>query len=257
MTDAQKNVSSYVINQLRKQDFVKEDEITKWVDNFSQIIPLTTDEKKEVVEDVQSKLHIKMERGACVQEKGHKSWYYAARGENDSVFWDRYRAYLVNDQGWAPKVIDELDTATNEIMDLLGNPKQSEGFQRRGLCIGEVQSGKTSNYIALINKAADAGYRVFFLLTGVIEKLRSQTQERIDLGFTGRDSDAFLKLGADGSQSSAIGVSEFNSEKECMAITTKSSDFRINSARTIIGKLENFNSPVVFVLKKINRYLPT
>lgn len=28
MTDAQKNVSSYVINQLRKQDFVKEDEIT-------------------------------------------------------------------------------------------------------------------------------------------------------------------------------------------------------------------------------------
>lgn len=73
MTDAQKNVSSYVINQLRKQDFVKEDEITKWVDKFSQIIPLTTDEKKEVVEDVQSKLHIKMDRGVCVQEKGHKS----------------------------------------------------------------------------------------------------------------------------------------------------------------------------------------
>lgn len=173
MTDAQKNVSSYVINQLRKRNSVKEDEITKWVDQFSTIIPLTTGEKKEVVEDVQSKLHIKMDRGVCVQEKGHKSWYYAARGENDSVFWDRYRAYLENDQGWAPKVIDELDTATNEIMDLLGNPKQSEGFLRRGLCIGEVQSGKTSNYIALINKAADAGYRVFFLLTGVIEKLRS------------------------------------------------------------------------------------
>ncbi|WP_299143167.1 Z1 domain-containing protein [uncultured Dialister sp.] len=252
MTKEQKDLSSFVIARLRKEASVSEQQIVEWVDKFLGIFSytLTEDEKDEVIQDIQSKMHIKMERGACVQEKGHKSWYYAARGENDSVFWDRYRAYLVNDQGWAPKVIDELDTATNEIMDLLGNPKQSEGFQRRGLCIGEVQSGKTSNYIALINKAADAGYRVFFLLTGVIEKLRSQTQERIDLGFTGRDSDAFLKPGADGSQSSAIGVSEFNSEKECMAITTKSSDFRINSARTIIGKLENFNSPVVFVLKK-------
>lgn len=189
MTKEQKDLSSFVIARLRKEASVSEQQIVEWVDKFLGIFSytLTEDEKDEVIQDIQSKMHIKMERGACVQEKGHKSWYYAARGENDSVFWDRYRAYLVNDQGWAPKVIDELDTATNEIMDLLGNPKQSEGFLRRGLCIGEVQSGKTSNYIALINKAADAGYRVFFLLTGVIEKLRSQTQERIDLGFTGRE----------------------------------------------------------------------
>ena len=63
MTDAQKNVSSYVINQLRKKHSIKEDEITKWVDQFSTIIPLTTSEKKEVVEDVQSKLRIKMDCG--------------------------------------------------------------------------------------------------------------------------------------------------------------------------------------------------
>lgn len=83
-----------------------------------------------------------MDRGVCVQEKGHKSWYYAARGENDSVFWDRYRAYLINDQGWAPKVIDELDTATNEIMDLLGNPKHRKVFRDADSVLVKSSQGK-------------------------------------------------------------------------------------------------------------------
>ena len=46
--------------------------------------------------------------------------------------------------------------------------------------MGDVQSGKTANYAGLINKAADAGYKIIILLTGVIEELRSQTQERLD-----------------------------------------------------------------------------
>ena len=53
-------------------------------------------------------------------------------------------------------------------MDLLGNPDQVDGFMRRGLCIGDVQSGKTSTYIGLINKAADAHYRVIILLAGMV-----------------------------------------------------------------------------------------
>ena len=34
-------------------------------------------------------------------------------------------------------------------------------------------------------KAADAGYKVIILLTGTIESLRKQTQERIEEGFVG------------------------------------------------------------------------
>lgn len=60
MTDAQKNISLYVINQLRKEPSITEDEITEWVNKFSTIIPLTTDEKKEVIKDVQSKMRIKI-----------------------------------------------------------------------------------------------------------------------------------------------------------------------------------------------------
>lgn len=62
MTNAQKNISLYTINQLRKERFIEEDDIIEWVNKFSTIIPLTNDEKKEVVEDVQSKMRIKMGR---------------------------------------------------------------------------------------------------------------------------------------------------------------------------------------------------
>lgn len=87
-----------------------------------------------------------------------------------------------------------------------------------------MQSGKTSNYIALINKAADAGYKVIILLTGVMEKLRAQTQERVDLGFTGTDSDAFLKhrKGFEGK----VGVGKYDNKAIAWSVTSKSSDFK-------------------------------
>jgi len=50
--------------------------------------------------------------------------------------------------------------------------------------VGHVQSGKTANFSALIAKAADAGYRVCIVLSGLHNTLRQQTQRRLqrDLG---------------------------------------------------------------------------
>ena len=84
---------------------------------------------------------------------------------------------------------DVLDTLT----DLLGDPSRNIAYKRRGLIIGDVQSGKTANYTGLICKAVDSGYKVVVLLTGTIEKLRQQTQARIDEGIVGVDSDAIIK----------------------------------------------------------------
>ena len=53
--------------------------------------------------------------------------------------------------------------------------------------MGDVQSGKTATYAALMAKAADAGYRMIILLTGTLENVRRQTQERLDSGFVGFD----------------------------------------------------------------------
>ena len=171
---------------------IPEEKITALVDMYDQMnsmslgIPrLSEKERKEVIAELHTVLQIKIVRGHFVKEGDHTPWYTAAKANNTSKFWDRYRLYLIKEKHWNKDTIDELDKSTDEIMDLLGDPSQDFQSPRRGLCIGDVQSGKTSTYIGLINKAADAHYRVIILLTGTIEKLRRQTQQRIDEGFIG------------------------------------------------------------------------
>jgi len=72
--------------------------------------------------------------------------------------------------------------------------------------MGDVQSGKTATYTALTRKAADAGYRLIILLTGTLENLRRQTQERLDMGFVGLDSSGWLV--ARERRTSEVGVGE-------------------------------------------------
>ena len=56
------------------------------------------------------------------------------------------------------------------------------------MVVGEVQAGKTASYIALINRAIDAGYKRIVVLCGLNNDLRSQTQQRIEEGVIGRDN---------------------------------------------------------------------
>lgn len=244
-------VTGLVITMVTDEDEITTQIIKDRVKFFEAFYPLSSEEESFVVKSIESRLHVKINRGVYVKEKTHKPWYHAAKADIDSKYWGRYDKYLKNKQGWAPKVVTEMDEATDDIMELLGNPMQEEGFQIRGLCIGDVQSGKTSNYIGLINKAADAGYRVIILLTGVIEKLRSQTQERIDAGFTGRDSEAFLKNKINKIDKSAgIGVFDYDNSISGLSVTTKTRDFRVNAAQALGVSMDSLSVPIIFVLKK-------
>ena len=51
--------------------------------------------------------------------------------------------------------------------------------------MGNVQSGKTQNFIGLLNKAADVGYKIIIILGGHQNELRKQTQIRLDQGLMG------------------------------------------------------------------------
>ena len=77
------------------------------------------------------------------------------------------------------------------ILDLCGDPSEDR-FAIKGLVLGDVQSGKTANYTAICNKAADTGYRIIIILAGMQENLRKQTQERLDAECTGRKSEYYL-----------------------------------------------------------------
>lgn len=107
---------------------------------------------------------------------------------------ERYFLYLSDKPGWSEMSIKDLDMSTDEVMNVLANPQIEKADERRGLVYGDVQSGKTAHYIALINKAYAAGYKIIIVLTGMHNSLRSQTQSRVDeevLGYETSNEDSY------------------------------------------------------------------
>lgn len=174
-------------------------------------------------------------------------WYDPDKIQNN-FFWDRYRKYLVSKSSLDTKSINMMDLKTlPEIINCLSDPKKDfDGKQfRRGLIIGDVQSGKTATYIGMICKAADAGYKVVILLAGITESLRQQTQERVDEGIIGLTK---KKSGKD-LLTRKVGVGLDNLPVSATSFTSCASDFVANSDN-IATSLEEHKSLVLFVIKK-------
>jgi len=102
------------------------------------------------------------------------TWYY----------WPALREYLLSVKGWTVPSLRSLDDSSDRILRQLAPPTET-GFDIRGLVLGHVQSGKTANFTALIAKAADAGYRLIIVLSGIDNGLRRQTQVRLDRELVG------------------------------------------------------------------------
>lgn len=111
--------------------------------------------------------------GAIVKPASYQSGWYL--GSLDNGHWSRYRELLMT-RGEAG--LDELHSETERITSLLADPN-SPGCRRKGLVMGNVQSGKTRNFAGVIAKAADVGYRYVIVLSGINNNLREQTQARL------------------------------------------------------------------------------
>lgn len=110
-------------------------------------------------------------------------WYTGASSHDPR--WHRVRARLEVRMDAAS--VGSVDAASDKIVSLLSAPSVSS-FSTRGLVLGNVQSGKTTSFISVMAKAADAGYRLFIVLSGTTDSLRNQTQDRIDTVLTGGDA---------------------------------------------------------------------
>jgi Z1 domain len=207
----------------------------------------------DVVEEAKRMLHarfaIRMELGqTIVGEDEHEPWLAARKFEIDPFYWSRYREFLIR-AGWSPDVVRTLDRALDEILDLLGNPVERHPWKRRGLVVGDVQSGKTATYAGLINKASDAGYRMVILLTGTLENVRRQTQERLDAAFVGFDSRDYLTTGQL-HRKRHVGVGLINGERDGVVFTSRERDFRKDTATALNIALDSVRDPVLVVTKK-------
>jgi len=123
--------------------------------------------------------------GASVVDGGPRAWF-DSWDPNAGYYWRRLRQYLLDRKGWLPRVIDDLNDSSNEVLRHIEDPRTDGPFSKadfriQGLVLGYVQSGKTANFTALIAKAADRGYRLIIVLSGVHNSLRAQTQRRLDL----------------------------------------------------------------------------
>jgi hypothetical protein len=146
------------------------------------------------------------------------NWY---KGPNEnSKRWNLFKAKLEAQGHIGEETLLELDKSTTRILSLSPAPVARLKFESRGLVMGHVQSGKTTNFLGLTMKAADEGYRLIIVLSGITNNLRDQTQARLE---------ASIDLG------------------QWIMLTDINSDFRANSnnAQALLGNASNRHIAVV------------
>lgn len=226
--------------------------LLSYVNRALSFLGLESDDEdiKDLVHDLEYEVSVRHTKGSAIfndYESLH-NWYSKSKPVKQP-FWERYRRFLLEKSSLDERSINILDHETlPNLLNCLSDPnEQFEGKKKpcRGLIIGDVQSGKTSTYIGLICKAADAGYKVIILLAGTTESLRQQTQERIDEGIIGYTFPKDAKNG----NGIRIGVGEYTSKRPASAFTSVQRDF-VGSADKIATSIEQHKSIVVFVCKK-------
>lgn len=183
-----------------------------------------------------------------ILSEGVEPWLNDEKANIHFELWNRYKLYMVKNDPSFP--VNDLDDFTDKILDKCVNPKKSDSWDRRGMVVGHVQSGKTSNYVGLINKATDAGYKVIIIIAGTISSLRRQTQERIDSGYIGRNSSAFIRE----KENKIVGVGHYTVGTDIYSLTSayyKSGD-EGDFSQAVANRLNIpiGRNPVVFVIKK-------
>lgn len=167
-----------------------------------------------------------------------KDWVY--KRDIKWFYSDAYEKHLRN-EGWSPTVVQSLSDVGTKILGHLQDPTSPGVWDRRGLVIGHVQSGKTANYLGLVAKAADAGYKFIIVIAGVHNNLRKQTQERVDEGFVGRTRvENTWKI---------VGVGH-DDYPHPATLTNVYADFNKRTADHSGWSINDFSKPVILVIKK-------
>jgi len=186
--------------------------------------------------------------GSLVKD-GFRSWLTPERKKRmPRDYIERYLR-LLKDNDRSEKVIAEIERTSEEILERLGDPKSSSSFYTKGLVVGNVQSGKTGNFNAVINRAIDAGYSLIIVLSGIMEDLRSQTQDRIDSDVVG---EGVVDKTTDRKGEKGVGkIRRFGEQgdpnvRQIVSITSYKSDFK----KTVKESDFSLNNKNILVCKK-------
>lgn len=251
LNDRQAEFKAYLkeqlFNRVRPLTF---DELEAKASGFASLLfeDLSALEIEDVIGELTQENKVEMDLGdSIVDQATFKLWIAQRREETETPRWNAYKKLLVS-RDWEANVISTLDTQTDDVVELLGDPTQVNGtWPRRGLLMGEVQSGKTATYLGILNKALDYGYRVIIVIGGHTEYLRQQTQTRFDTDLLGVDSETW----EDGISNAAIryvGVGGISGLRAHL-MTTVRHDFSKSKRGSSITWVDG-GLPTVFITKK-------
>ena len=249
ITETLKKVCSMILSEKTgSEDIISAEYISEVINQFKFMPRFKKDWDKVELAELQKKLeanfsHSPIESAkGLVNSKDHEPWLENKKGKIDWAFWDRFKEFkITSDIGKAG--VEIIDDLSEKVLGSLEDPNRPGPWSTRGMVMGHVQSGKTGSYTGLINKAADAGYKIIIVLAGLHNNLRAQTQVDIDEGFLGWNSETRKKTG--------VGRHNYNKKLVAHSFTTQedSGDFKKQSAKTLHVD-PNSNQIMTFIIKK-------
>src|SRR5436305_3066737 len=103
-------------------------------------------EEDRLIREVEAKCNVYVPVISTLDDMhDHQEWLSSRRAGIEWRFWNRYRQYLENGNRLPPQAIRRLDDVSDQILSRLENPLRCGPWDRRGMVVGQVQSGKTSN----------------------------------------------------------------------------------------------------------------
>ncbi len=213
-------------------------------------------DRARLIREIEAACNVWVESPTALENNAdHVEWLADRRAEIEWALWNRYRRYLEDEKQWPRPTIRRLDEVTDQVLKRLEDPARLGRWDRRGMIVGHVQSGKTANYIGLICKAADAGYKLVIVLAGVHNSLRSQTQLRLDEGFLGFDTQQRMSFDQTNTR---LGVGRLKGFRFFTVNSLTSSAEKGDFNRTV-AKGQGINiggkDPLLLVVKKNRRIL--
>lgn len=182
-------------------------------------------ERQVAVDTWANTIKVELDGGATSVDEdgfgGHRNWYLPTEGPR----WSSLRQKM-SSAGLA-SAVESIDRSSDQIVAQLAEPHSHQ--RRRGLVVGNVQSGKTANYAAVCTKALDVNYRFVLIFSGTYNNLRAQTQKRIsrDLGVDDNPS-GWIKLTTieddmqeKGWNNAAATVSSLGADRKMIAVMKK------------------------------------
>lgn len=232
---------------------IAEEKIVETVTMFAAIVgkPADSEEVQSVIVELTRRFNIWTGRSGVLtgEDPGHQVWLPTRCKTIDWRFWNRYQHYLGH--RLPPKVVSELSDVTDDVLGLLEDPTRPGSWRRQGLVVGHVQSGKTGNYTGLLCKAADAGYKVIIVLSGIHNSLRAQTQIRLDEGFLG-----YARQWNDPANTRVpVGVGDVDPTVVADSVTTRNENGDFNTTMAQGFQIHAGGNVLLFVVKKNVRVL--